>query len=203
MNLELIIATNNESKIEEFGHVFTQNGYKLRTLRDIAVESDPEETGTTYEENAIIKAMSVWDATIGSKNIPIIASDCGLEIDALDGQPGLYTKRFACPGMHIEKVLRMMENVPPKERTAKLVCALCYIDPWGVTHLIRREVPGRIAESSRGDHPVWPYNVFIPDGHDITFVEFDEDTRKSTTHRSLAAADLLSHLVGYHWVDSK
>ena len=56
MNLELIIATNNESKIEEFGHVFTQNGYKLRTLRDIAVESDPEETGTTYEDNAIISS---------------------------------------------------------------------------------------------------------------------------------------------------
>lgn len=56
MNLELIIATNNESKIEEFGHVFTQKGYKLRTLRDIAVESGPEETGTTYEDNAIISS---------------------------------------------------------------------------------------------------------------------------------------------------
>lgn len=186
--MKLILASNNKNKIKEYKELLGPYGYEIITMKEAGINSDPEETGSIYEENARIKAKAVWDIV----HEPVIADDSGLEIDALDGQPGLYTKRFAEPGKHCEKILSMMEGIPTKDRTARLICAICYIGNDGKLFVARGTCNGIISESVRGESDTYCYQILMCG--DKTLAELPANERNELSHRAKAAkcfADLV------------
>ena len=131
--MKLIVATNNKGKLLEIEQILEDSGIELLPLSKLDISVEFEETGTTFEENAIIKAKTLYDL----KKMPVLADDSGLVVDALGGAPGIYTSRYA--GEHatddenIDKLLNAMKDVSLKNRTARFVCAIAYIDEAGHT----------------------------------------------------------------------
>ena len=179
--MKLILASNNSAKIKEYKELLEPHGYEIITMKEAGIDSDPEETGNTYEENARIKAKAVWDIV----HEPVIADDSGLEIDALDGQPGLYTKRFAEPGKHCEKILNMMEGIATKGRTARLICAICYIGNDDKPLVVRGTCNGIISEHVRGVSDIYCYQILMRG--DKTLAELPASERNKISHRAKAA----------------
>ena len=139
----IVIASNNDHKIAEIADALAFTGWEFKSLRQLGIVSDPEETGTTFAQNARIKALAAREASGG---MAALADDSGLEVDALGGAPGVFSARYA--GGHDDeannaKVLRELEDVPDEERTARFVCALCFIDEDGTELAVRGTVEGR------------------------------------------------------------
>ena len=121
--MEMIIATHNKHKVEEFSRILAPLGVTIRT----AELTEAEETGTTFRENAYIKAKSACDET----GLPCIADDSGLSVDALNGEPGVYSARYAPEGQRKLTVLKKLENVPEEARGAHFTSAICCVFPNG------------------------------------------------------------------------
>lgn len=142
-------ATNNAGKLKELRRILTRCGHEVKSLRELGVTLDPEETGTTFAENAKIKAEAFCKAT----GLPTVADDSGLCVDALNGAPGVYSARYA--GEHgndaanNEKLMAEMQNVPVGQRAAKFVSAVCLILPDGRELVVTGECPGSVALTRR------------------------------------------------------
>lgn len=199
--IELVLATNNESKIKEYRSILKPYGIEIKTLKDVGVESDPIENGKSYEENAMIKARAVWDIL----HVPVIADDSGLEIDALDGEPGLRTKRFAPSEKATDCICKKLSGrgLGIIARSATLVCALCYINAEGTTHIIKKKVSGYLDTSGylAGDHAkfdgCWPYELFTVhiDSPIRTLSDYDVSFRNAVSHRGLAGAYMAKYIL--------
>ena len=186
--MKLLIATNNKHKISEIVRIFEQKipgKIDILTPNDLHLELDVEETAGTLEGNAELKAKAFFDAV----KIPVIADDTGLEIDALDGQPGVYSARFAGEPPNDErnrqKVLALMKDIPEEERTARFRTVICYIDDKGI-NFIEGKCEGKIIEEERGDAGFGYDPIFIPEGFDKTFAEMTADEKNSISHRGRA-----------------
>ncbi|GAE44011.1 nucleoside 5-triphosphatase RdgB [Mesobacillus boroniphilus JCM 21738] len=146
----VIIATKNIGKAKEFEKLFLPKGLAVKTLLDYPDIEDVEETGTTFEENAILKAETI----ASNLGVRVIADDSGLEIDALEGRPGVYSARYAGPEKNdennIDKVLEELQDVPEKERTARFCCALAMAEPGKETLTVFGTCEGRILNERRG-----------------------------------------------------
>lgn len=140
--MDMIIATHNKHKVEEFSRILAPLGVTIRT----AELTEAEETGTTFRENAYIKAKSACEET----GLPCIADDSGLSVDALNGEPGVYSARYAPEGQRRLTVLRKLENVPEKERGAHFTSAICCVFPNGDVLEAEGICMGRIAHENRG-----------------------------------------------------
>lgn len=197
--IELVFATNNESKIKEYRSILEPYGIRIKTLKEVGVESDPIETGKSYGENAMIKARAVWDIL----HVPVIADDSGLEIDILDGEPGLYTKRFAAPGKQAIRICEKLRGCGIIARSASLVCALCYINAEGTAHIIGKKVSGYLDTSGylAGEHAkydeYWPYELFTVniDSPIHTLSDYDESFRNAVSHSGLAGAQMAQYIL--------
>ncbi len=138
-------ASNNAGKLKELRRILERMGHEVKSLRELGIDLDPEETGTTFAENARIKAEAFCKAS----GLPTIADDSGLCVDALDGAPGVYSARYC--GHHgddeanNDKLLEKMKDVPAGQRGAKFVAAVCFILPTGQHLTCRGECPGRVA----------------------------------------------------------
>lgn len=186
---EVIIASNNAHKVAEIEHALDFPGWKFATLREAGIESDPEEDGTTFEDNARIKARAAY-ALAGGR--AVLADDSGLEVDYLDGAPGVYSSRYA--GTHGDddannaKLLAELDGVPDEQRTARFACALVFIDEDGTETVARGTVEGRIGHSLRGDNGFGYDPLFLPDefGGELTFAEVPEERKSGISHRGNA-----------------
>lgn len=192
---EIIVASKNKGKIKEYEDFFNQFNIKCYSLYDLdEAYPDVEETGKTFQENAIIKA----EAAAKYFNKPVIADDSGLVIDALDGKPGIETARFAGPDKddeaNMDKVLRLMKDVPESNRTARFVAALAIKIPEA--DLIVREgiCEGKIAKEKRGTEGFGYDPIFIPEGFDITIAELPLEVKNKISHRSHAFEQLEVYL---------
>ena len=120
-------ATNNAGKLKELRRILTRCGHEVKSLRELGVALDPEETGTTFAENAKIKAEAFCKAT----GLPTVADDSGLCVDALGGAPGVYSARYAGEQhdsiANNAKLLQAMQNIPQEQRTARFVCSICVV----------------------------------------------------------------------------
>ena len=156
-------ATNNAGKLKELRRILTRCGHEVKSLRELGVTLDPEETGTTFAENAKIKAEAFCKAT----GLPTVADDSGLCVDALNGAPGVYSARYA--GEHgndaanNEKLMAEMQNVPVGQRAAKFVSAVCLILPDGRELVVTGECPGSVALTPAGDNGFGYDPLFVPD----------------------------------------
>jgi XTP/dITP diphosphohydrolase len=145
MSKKIIIASNNKGKIKEFSEILSPLGFEIVPQSEAVGEFEAEENGSTFAENAVIKAKAIYDI----KKLPVIADDSGLCVDALYGRPGIYSARYASKGEECDKLLSEMENVPDEKRGAYFECAIAFIDDNGVLN-VSGKCFGTIAKEKRG-----------------------------------------------------
>lgn len=193
ISIQLVIASNNKGKIAEFKSLLAPLAVQVLSLSEAGALLDAEETGITFEENAAIKARAVFEACGG----PVIADDSGLVVDALGGAPGVYSARYGGEGLddigRYELLLRELAAVPEKERTARFVSVICYIDAKGTEHLLRGECEGSIAFAPSGAGGFGYDPVFITE-NGRTMGEISPDEKNAISHRGRALRKLLSLL---------
>lgn len=190
----VVLASGNAGKLREFGQMLAGSGVELVAQSELAVEPQPE-TAPTFVENALAKARNVALAT----GLPAIADDSGLEVDALDGAPGVHSARYAGAAgddeANVHKLLAALENVPPQRRTARFRAVLVYLRHAGdPAPLIAQGVwQGRIAAAPRGEGGFGYDPVFeLPDGR--TAAELSPDEKNRLSHRAQALAELRRRL---------
>jgi XTP/dITP diphosphohydrolase len=190
MPLQLVFATNNRHKLEEVSAKI--NGkIQLLTLKDIGCYEDIEETGLTFEENASIKSRYVYD----HYQLNCFGDDSGLIIDALNGEPGIYSARYA--GGHgdhpanIKKVLENLKGIENRKARFKSVISLIWN---GDEHFFEGIVEGTISQQPTGIEGFGYDPIFQPDGYDITFGEMSLEKKNKFSHRALAVEKLIKFL---------
>ncbi len=184
MKLKLVMATNNANKLREARELLSPLGIEVLSQREAGADCDPEENGATFEENAQIKARAVFDAV----GLPVIADDSGLCVDALDGAPGVYSARYAPEGERCAKLLSNMEGVSDEKRTARFVCAVCFIGEDGKAEFVRGECEGVIGHEERGTNGFGYDPVFVYGGR--TLAEMSSDEKNKISHRGAAMRSL-------------
>ena len=190
--MELILASRNKKKIREVETILRSHfpGIRILSLDDVGYVGDIEENGSTYEENALIKARTAL--TAGKNRYPAMADDSGLSVDALDGAPGVYSARYA--GGHGDDaannalLLKNLAHLPEHERTARFVCTIALVYPDGREITVRGETEGRIIDEARGNGGFGydPYFYYEPFGK--TFAELTAEEKNAISHRGKAIA---------------
>ncbi|UTR11295.1 XTP/dITP diphosphatase [Evansella sp. LMS18] len=182
----IFIATKNKGKVREFELFFQKKGIEVKSLLDLEEDIDVLEDGQTFEENAVKKA-EVIGKRIGS---PVLADDSGLEVDALEGRPGIYSARFAGPEKsdekNNEKLLQELKGLPAEKRTARFVCVLAVYVPGGNTSTYRGTCEGIIAEEPRGSNGFGYDPLFYLPSLDKTMAELDKSEKNELSHRANA-----------------
>lgn len=193
----VIIATKNKGKAKEFESLFAAKGYEVKTLLDVQGSPDVEETGTTFEENAILKAEAIsklYDQVV-------IADDSGLIVDALDGRPGVYSARYAGEDKSDEantsKVLRELEGVPTEKRTARFYCALAVASPNQDTVTVSGAMEGLITEQPVGENGFGYDPIFFVQEVAKTTAELSKEEKNKISHRAHALKALEGKLAAF------
>ena len=193
----LLIATRNQGKFFEFQKVLTKYPVKVFPLQGLDVP-EIEETGTTFLENAKIKAE--FAAHFVDDETAVISDDSGICIDALGGAPGIYSSRYANGDFNyaMDKILGKLKTLDAKEKTAAFICELFLILPNGKRYSFHGEAHGAIATSKRGTG--FGYDpIFIPNGFDKTFGEMSNDEKNKISHRG-KALETFSNWMNRHFL---
>jgi len=182
--MKFVLATNNQGKLREMREILPELGVGFVTRKDVGIDVEIPETGTTFMENALIKAKAICALS----GLPAIADDSGLMVDALDGGPGVYTSSFGGDGLtnreRYEHLLEKLKNTG--QRGAKFVCTIVCVFPNGETISSVGECPGRIAMMPAGSGGFGYDPVFIADGFDRTMAELTSDEKNAASHRGAA-----------------
>jgi XTP/dITP diphosphohydrolase len=186
----LVFATNNENKIKEIKEVL-KNNFEILGLKDINCNVDLPETGTTLKDNALQKAQYIYDKF----NINCFADDTGLEVEALNGAPGVYSARYAGPDKSAEDnmnlLLKKLEGV--ENRNARFVTVIALIIN-GKKYFFEGEVKGVITKTKCGNKGFGYDPVFKPDGYDCTFAEMTLEEKNKISHRAIAMKKLVNFI---------
>ena len=191
----LVIATHNPGKLAEMRELLAPYGIDARSAGELGL-AEPEETGTSFRDNARIKAQAAATAA----KLPAFADDSGLVVDALDGEPGIYSARWAGPDKNFAGAMAMIESKlkqrgasAPRERKAHFVSALCVAWPDGHVEEFEARVDGVLVWPPRGNQGFGYDPMFLPDGHERTFGEMPSDEKhelpprgKGLSHRARA-----------------
>ena len=201
--MKIVFATNNQHKLEEIRSILGES-IEVLSLKDIGCDVDIPETGTTLEENALQKAQYVYD----HYHFSVFADDTGLEVDTLDGAPGVYSARYAGGEGHdseanMTKLLHELGNNNNRKARFRTVIALIEkkdICPCGCTsikeiHRFEGIVEGEIIRERRGGEGFGYDPIFQPDGYDKTFAELGMDIKNQISHRARATAKLAEYLL--------
>lgn len=188
----IVLATHNKHKLEEFKAMLGDK-MTLISLDEIDLHDEIPETGTTFTENARQKASYVFDKIEGKYDV--MADDSGLEVEALDGEPGVWSARYAGEGCssqdNIDKLLKKMNGIT--KRDAKFVTVLALISKNGIRYF-QGEVRGFITEKMNGKGGFGYDPIFIPDGETLSFGELPAETKNKMSHRANAIKELLKKL---------
>lgn len=193
--MDLLIGTSNSGKLREISALLADLPIRLLSLRDVGLESlEIEEPFETFEENAIHKAK-IYAQTSG---LLAFADDSGLQVDALDGRPGVYSARYGGPTDRdrYQKLLGELAAVPPDRRTARFVCIAAVTDPaWQPIDTARGVVEGRIARAPQEGDGGFGYDpIFIPDGYVTSFAMLPRAEKNRISHRGRAVSGLIPAL---------
>ena len=197
--LKLLLASNNAHKVVEFRRLFERLPLELVTPRDIGLEMDVDETGETFEANARLKAH----AFAAASGLPSLADDSGIEVDALDGRPGVYSARYGGDGLddegRVQLLLRELDGVPDAKRTARYRVVLVLADPSGDEQATEGRCEGRVGYAPSGANGFGYDPVFFVPAFGKTIAELDPAQKDAISHRGEAAramADVLAWRVG-------
>ncbi len=190
--MKLIIATHNAHKVEEFRRILSPLGIEVTT----AQITEPEETGKTFAENAYIKAKAASDET----GLPAVADDSGLSVDALGGEPGVYSARYAEVGKRRATVLAKLADVPEERRGAHFTSAICCVFPDGTAINAEGHTYGKIAHENRGENGFGYDPIFVSEegaAKGKTFAEATAQEKDSVSHRGRALREFAAKLEEY------
>jgi XTP/dITP diphosphohydrolase len=194
---KVLIATHNKGKLEEFREILAPYGVSVLSAGELALP-EPEETETTFEGNARIKAAAACDAS----GLATIADDSGLCVDALNGEPGVYTANWAGPSRDWMMAMRTVEEklqsagaTTPAMRGAQFMCTLCVRWPDGGERVYVGRVPGHLSWPPKGTFGHGYDPVFVPDGESVSFGEMSHEKKNSLSHRARAVALLVKDLL--------
>lgn len=187
MERRIVFATGNQDKMVEIRMILKELGMPVYSMKELGIDEDIVEDGISFEENAEIKARAV--ARLLPQDI-ILADDSGLEIDYLDGAPGIYSARFAGEDTSYDIKNRIfldkLEGVPDEERTARFVCAIAAVFPDGDVETVRGTIEGQIAHEILGENGFGYDPIFYVPEHGCTTAEMDPETKNELSHRGKA-----------------
>ena len=202
-------ATGNAGKLKELRRILEAQGHQVKSQKELGITCEPEETGATFAENARIKARTI-SAMAG---LPTVADDSGLEVDALNGAPGVYSARYC--GRHgddeanNDKLLAALADVPDGQRAARFVSTVCLWMPDGRDLVVMGECPGRVIFERRGTNGFGYDPLFVPDAvglsdgstrpntEGLTYAELADDQKDAISHRGQALARLRQALPAF------
>lgn len=190
----ILLATNNPGKVRQISALLAPHGWTVLTPAELDLQLDPEETGETYAENAATKAHAFADAA----GMAVIADDSGLEVDALQGRPGLRSARYGGAGLafdeRINLLLGELQGVPEQERGARFRSVIAVAVPDGRAWQTEGTLEGRISFAPRGTSGMGYDPIFLIDGRDVTMAEIGDDERNRISHRALAMVQAVALL---------
>ncbi|MDL2254240.1 RdgB/HAM1 family non-canonical purine NTP pyrophosphatase [Ruminococcaceae bacterium OttesenSCG-928-I18] len=190
--MEFLIATNNKDKLTEMRRLLQAYGHTAISLEEAGISSMPKETGTTFAENALLKAKAACDAS----GMASIGDDSGLEVDALGGAPGVQSARFS--GIHADneankrKLLQLLERTPFAKRTAHFVCVLALQMPSGAGMEVEGRCDGLIGFAESGENGFGYDPLFYVDG--VSFADRTDEEKDAISHRAAAVKLLVEEL---------
>jgi XTP/dITP diphosphohydrolase len=184
----LIIATGNAHKVEEFDLLLKGLPFDVLSAKSCGGMPEVDENGSTFAANAQIKAEAL--RKLAPVDAWVMADDSGLEVDALEGAPGIYSARYAGPDAsdhdNVVKLLDALKDVPKAERTARFRCVLCVIDHEGYITHYDGSCEGRIDTEVHGDNGFGYDPIFIPDGYSESFAQLGDSIKSQLSHRAKA-----------------
>jgi XTP/dITP diphosphohydrolase len=183
----LLVATNNPGKLEEYQHLLRDLPLEITSLRQEAIDYEPEETGVTFEENAVLKANAFAERS----GLLTLADDSGLEIDRLGGAPGVHSARYGGTRRgedvrRYELVLRQLEGVPQPERTGRFRCVVALATPEGQVTMAEGAIEGVIAFEPQGEQGFGYDPIFFIPEFDCTMAQLPPETKNRISHRARA-----------------
>ena len=187
-----VIATNNAHKLREIRAILENDSRAFLSMEEAHIHTDPEETGATFEENALIKAR----AACAASGLPAMADDSGICVDALGGAPGIHSARY-CPGTDRERtefLLKNMEAVPDGQRQGRFVSVIACVYPDGTEFTVRGECEGVILREIRGEGGFGYDPIFFAPGDGCTCAEMPQARKHEISHRARALAAMKAAL---------
>lgn len=185
----LVIATHNLGKLREIAELMAPRGIGTLSAGELGLP-EPEETGTSFAENAVIKAEA---AATGAK-LPALADDSGLVVPALKGAPGIHSARWAGPAKDFAAAMERVEHAlaGTDDRRAYFVCALCLAHPGGEHAVFEGRIDGQLVWPPRGTRGFGYDPMFLPDGYDMTFGEMEPAHKHAISHRARAFENFMN-----------
>ncbi len=185
--MRVVLASKNKHKLVEISKITEKFGFDLVLQSELGVDIDVEETGTTFEENSLLKAEAVMKAT----GLPALADDSGIAVDALNGQPGIYSARYGFDESlddwgRLELLLKNTEHVPDGQRQAQFVCVISFITPHGQVIQARGEIHGELTREPRGENGFGYDPIFYYPPAGMTTAEMPSQEKNKVSHRANA-----------------
>ncbi len=185
--MKVVLASKNPHKLVEIRQITDKFGFDLILQSELGVDIDVEETGTTFEENSFIKAEAVMKAT----GLPAIADDSGIAVDALNGEPGIYSARYGFDDSlddwgRLQLLLKNTEHVPDGQRQAQFVCVITFITPDGATIQARGEIHGELTREPHGENGFGYDPIFYYPPMCVTTAEMSSEDKNKVSHRANA-----------------
>ena len=193
---KIILATGNENKLREIRQIMDGCDVQIVSMKEAGVFEEIDETGTSFEENAVIKAKTIAAKT----GLLTLADDSGLEIDFLDKAPGIYSSRFMGEDTpYLEKnkaILEKLSGVPDEKRTARFVCAVAAVKPDGTYETVRATMEGIIAHKIAGENGFGYDPIFFLPEYNLTSAEISPEEKNAISHRGKAFRMMRDKLFG-------
>lgn len=191
---KIIFATGNQHKMEEIKSIMADLPYEILSMKEVGIFIDIEENGTTFEENSLIKARAIMNI---AKEI-VLADDSGLEVDALNKEPGIYSSRYLGEDTPYEvknqEIIKRLEGVEEEKRTARFVCAVAAVFPDGREVVKRGTVEGIIGYEAKGENGFGYDPIFIPENSEKTLAQFSSEEKNQISHRKRALEQMKEEL---------
>ena len=185
--MKVVLASKNKHKLEEISKITEKFGFQLVLQSELGVDIDVDETGTTFEENSLLKAEAVMKAT----GLPALADDSGIAVDALNGEPGIYSARYGFDDSlddwgRLLLLLKNTEHVPDGQRQAQFVCVITMITPEGKTIQARGEIHGDLLREARGENGFGYDPIFYYPPMGLSTAEMSPEDKNRVSHRANA-----------------
>ena len=185
--MKVVLASKNPHKLVEISKITEKFGFQLVLQSQLGVDIDVEETGTTFEENSLLKARAVMEAT----GLPALADDSGIAVDALNGEPGIYSARYGFDDTlddwgRLLLLLKNTEHVPDGQRQAQFVCVISFITPDGQVIQARGEIHGELLRAPRGENGFGYDPIFYYPPMGLSTAEMSPEDKNQVSHRANA-----------------